>query len=182
MYALMRDYVGLDCLTATAIAIRLYTINYFFWFSERTILGQLRQSVRFTDSQTGLCLLCWYYGTDHPIIGPLTYNILFLVTFGFWFAKSLGIDETLNLQLPPYFQHEVSRLYHYINHGLLFTILNTTQPTQYTLRLPFYNAPKYGENSETIVNVNNTLLFILFYIMLIYIPWYFFTGDKVYDV
>jgi hypothetical protein len=30
--------------------------------------------------------------------------------------------------------------------------------------------------------IGEALLFILFYLMLVYIPWYFFTGDRIYDV
>ena len=173
---------------ATALTIRLFTINYFFWFQEWSLVGQLKQCVRFTDSQTVLCLVYWWSNSDHAF-GQLAYNVLALVTFGFWGAKLAGIDETLVPTAYPFFQSEVSQLYHYINHGLLFLLLSvkhqpfrpTGNPVEiYNLPLPsspILNFQRYNDGM-----IGETLLYILFYFMLVYIPWYFFTGDRIYDV
>jgi len=166
MYFIMLNVLSGDCLIATALAIRLFTINYFFWFQEWSLFGQIRQCVRFTDSQTVLCLSYWW-SNRNPIVGQLAYNILALVTFGFWCAKLAGINETLVPTTYPFFQTEVSKLYHYINHGLLFLLLSVEHQ-------PFNGGDGGG--------IGETLLFILFYLMLVYIPWYFFTGDRIYDV
>jgi hypothetical protein len=204
MYFIMLNALKGDCLMATALTIRLFTINYFFWFQEWSLFGQLRQCVRFTDSQTVLCSVYWWSNND-PNIGQLAYNVLALVTFGFWGAKLAGIDETLVPTAYPFFQSEVSKLYHYINHGLLFLLLSlqhhTFRPTKivngtpewrhfssssgnpveiYNLRLPsspILNLQRYNDGM-----IGETLLYILFYLMLVYIPWYFFTGDRIYDV
>ena len=79
-------------------------------------MGQLRQCVRFTDMQTAVILLLRGGGPDAP--DALAYNILALVTFGFWCAKCLGIGETLSQPTYPFLQKEICQLYHYINHGL----------------------------------------------------------------
>lgn len=152
-----------DKLFATALTIRLFTINYFFCFFDWNVQSQVRQFVRFTDSQTLVCLLNWYYKT--PIIEELTHNILMLVTVGFWIAKTMEIDETLISSEYPFLQQEVCKLYHYINHGLLLLLF--TSSTNITNNMNSYK---------------NTLLFILFYIMLIYIPWYFITDDTIYNI
>jgi hypothetical protein len=159
-------YLSNNMLLASALTLRLFTINYFYWFSKWSIQGQLRQFVRFTDSQTLVCLLNWWFDKT-SIIGELTYNVLALVSFGFWIAKMVGIDETLSPPIYPFYQREINKLYHYINHGLLFLLFSIQTP------------PLYGFTHN---GINRTLLFLLFYIMLIYIPWYFFTGDRIYDV
>jgi len=147
-----------DLLLASAICIRIFTINYFFWFQPWTIMGQLHQFVRFTDMQTVVIFLL----RGGVIKDSLAYNILGLVTFGFWCAKCLGIDETILNPTYPFLQKDICNLYHYINHGLLFALHQS------------FNG---GEAA-----IGETLLFILFYLMWIYIPWYFFTGDKIYDI
>ena len=162
MYLLFLHLLKGDVLIACSMTIRLFTINYFFWFCEWSYFGQLRQFVRFTDSQTVLCLLYWLYDKNNDI-EEITYNILAIVTFGFWVAKMFGIDETLVAIKYPFIQDIVTKFYHYINHGLLLLIIS-----------PLYRFSING--------IKNTLLFILMYLMLIYIPWYFFTEDRVYDI
>jgi hypothetical protein len=157
-------YISNDYLLTTALTIRLFTINYFVWFINWDIQNQLRQFVRFTDTQTLVCLLYWWFNKS-PIIAELTYNVLFLVSVGFWIGKLMGIDENLPLIKYPFFQKKISNLYHYINHGLLFLLMAVKTPHNYSIN-----------------GCNNTLLFILFYLMLIYIPWYFITGDTIYNI
>lgn len=168
IYFIILNILNNNYLLSTAISIRLFTINYFYWFAEWSFRGQLKQFVRFTDSQTVLCLL-YYYLNKNKLIEKITYNILLLVTFGFWIGKLSGIDETSTAILIkyPFFQTEINNLYHYINHGLLFLLFSIDKPIFYGF---------------TIDAINKTLLFILFYLMLIYIPWYVITNDTIYNI
>ena len=163
LYAFLMETLKGDCLVATALAIRAFTINYFFWFQPRTPFGQLRQFVRFTDSQTLVCLLHWLW-PDNETITTLCHHILAIICVGFWAAKLVfGIGETMVTPTYPFMMHEINKLYHYINHGLLWFIFTQTQTAPFN-------------------DLKTSLLYILFYIMLIYIPWYFITDDRIYDV
>jgi hypothetical protein len=161
---------GGDCLISTAVAIRLYTISYFAWFREWTLFGQLRQLVRFTDQQSVLCMLYTYdryHNGDHnEVITAVTYNILWMITAGFWTAKWFGMTETCMGDDYPFLHQVIHKTYHYINHGLLLLIFHTHHP--------FIGGTHMG--------VNRTALYFLFYLMLIYLPWMFFTGDSIYNI
>jgi hypothetical protein len=173
IYALLMKSLKGDCLIATAAAIRIFTINYFFWFQPWTMFGQLRQFVRFTDSQSLVCLMHWVFPND-KVVTSLCNHILAIVAVGFWIAKLFfGISETLVKPTYPFMMHEINKLYHYINHGLLWWIFQstTTHP----------NTP-FNDMQDFATTIKPTLRYILFYIMLIYIPWYFITGDRIYDV
>lgn len=159
-----------DSLFASAIAIRIFTINYFFWFQPWTIIGQMRQCVRFTDMQTVMVSLLRMRSNNEN--RAIAYNILGLITVGFWCAKCLGIDETLEQPKYPFLQKEICRLYHYINHGLLFGLMHI----EYT---PFNDNKEIGGDT---LQIGKSLRVILFYLMCIYIPWYFFTDDRIYDI
>lgn len=159
-----------DYLLSAAMTIRLFTINYFFWFVPWTIQQQLRQCVRFTDSQTLLCVLNYYIHDAR--FEQITFNILAIVSFGFWIGYCCGIDEQF-VKIPyPFMQEEISNLYHYINHGMLFLILFF----KIISSTPQHNIEFYVES------IKNTFLYVIMYIMIIYIPWFFITGDTIYNL
>lgn len=155
-----------DYLLSTSLSLRFFTINYFFWFQKWTIEGQMKQFVRFTDSQTILCLLNKIF-YKNKIIKEITFYIFTLITFGFWIFKFFNIDETTKKTKYPFLQSDINNFYHYINHGLLYLLFN----------IKYFNDIKF-----TINGFKYTLIYILFYIMIIYIPWYFITDDRIYDI
>lgn len=142
------------------LALRLITINYFYWFMSWTLYEQLKQNVRFTDCGTLVSLL---YTIDPQRYEGVCYAINWLITVGFWTGKSLGFNETLKKPKREIICHTINKLYHYLNHGLMLLIVSV--------------------KSERTFITNDflmTLGIIVYYLCLVYLPWYLMTGDTIY--
>ena len=79
-------YIGLWYLTndfylSTMIALKLHTMNYYFWFEHHynflpSPYNFLKQFVRFTDSGVIASFIYYFY----PAFFPIAHNVQFLVT------------------------------------------------------------------------------------------------------
>ena len=152
--------------------LKLFPTNfYYFYADEYNYLPKgynfLIQFVRFTDTGHLASLL---YLIDKNYL-PLSFNIHFLITFAYWsgrFFFNMKESQEINKGI---IMKMTCELHCILNHGLpllMFTnILVNFKP---------------DDNPFTILNIYSTFNWILNWIMYIYFPWRFLTGDTVYTV
>ncbi len=132
----------------------LYSIPYYKW----------KHMIRLTDTGFYANMLYYFY----PEMLPLSFNIHFMITFGFWFAvifvNMKEVDDIEHEDIIPIF-HNIHAV---LNHTISFMIL-------------FYqnmvNDYYFGIDS-----LSNSYVWVYCWLLFIYIPWRVVTGDIVYSV
>jgi hypothetical protein len=161
-----------DAFLSTTIAMKIYPANYFYWFGEYYDFNipkkynWVKQFVRFTD--TGYLASILYI--VRPEFLPITYNVHFVITFGYWLGK-LSFNLQHNLLELPDLNKTFELTWAGFNHGLSFAILNYRMLTDDMCYEYF-----------TFQDMKWSYYWMYIWFFAIYLPWRFTTGDCVYSI
>ena len=159
-----------DLFLSTTIALKVYPINYFYWFNDKYSYlpnhNWVKQFVRFTDSGHIVSFLYYFY----PKYLPLAFTIHYVITFGYWTGRILlQMEDSDKLYI-----HELDSRYENIWSSMLHSfplILLSHEIITKNECVPF------GYE-----NLKLSYAWEYFWFFCIYIPWRFYTGDCVYDI
>lgn len=170
--SLFTYYFTNDLFLSCILYLKLFPANFYYFFGDLyDYLPEgynfLIQFVRFTD--TGHIASFLYY-IDNSYIG-LSFNVHFLITLAYWigvFAFNLKESKIV----------EDDRI---INSCCdIHSTLNHSVPLILFTSKIIYSKPII--NPFTFGNIYNTYVWILYWFILIYIPWRIITGDPVYSI
>jgi hypothetical protein len=165
-------YVTGDAVISTTVAMKLYPANYFYWFGEYYDFripkkyNWIKQFVRFTD--TGY--LASYIYIVYPEFFPITYNIQYTLTLGFWIGK-LIFKMDIYLNPIPGLNKNFETAWSNVNHGIHLALLTYRMLTDDVCHDHF-----------TIQDLTWTYYWMYTWFFVIYMPWRLITGDCVYGV
>lgn len=156
---------------STMIALKLYSVNYFYWFgTEYTFfpryprLNWIKQFIRFTDTGHFASLLVYCY----PSFFPLVHNVHFLIMIGYLAGKILfqmkDADRITSSSLSEVHMDMLT----YIHHILPYVLMVTLYPSEHRVF-----------TCETMIQ---TFAWLYTWFICIYLPWRFVVGDPVYSV
>jgi hypothetical protein len=168
-------FITQDLFLSTTIALKTYTVNYFYWFgSHYNYLPQkynwIKQFIRFTDTGSIASMIYYVY----PEFLPVAFNVHFTITFGYWIAKfQFGMKDTDDINDPLIIKW-IEELYCTCNHSLALSILS-------------YRAYYYSHFHEchplfTWQQLTYSYYWLYVWFLCIYIPWRLYTNDCVYSV
>lgn len=167
-----------DLYLTSAIILKLYPANYFFWYYEHHDYqfknprwNQLKQFVRFTD--TGHCANAIYLLTNKSAyFFPIAFNAHFAITFGYWISRlAFGMtDFTTN---DPEYSNLCEDFWVAILHGwsLVLLLMDLKNPNPEV-------CPYYGTRQDLVWSY----VWIATWFLTIYLPWLQRTGDPVYSI
>jgi hypothetical protein len=169
-------YITNNLFLSTIIALKIYSANYFYWFSHyykyKNIpkkLYFLKQFVRFTD--TGHIVSFIYF--LNPKFYPIAYNIHFIITFGYWIGKlcfkiedkdDLNISENIKI---------FENVWSYSNHLIPLILL---------VRELWIKPELCNYNIFIFKDLYFSYLWLYTWYYCIYTPWNLITKDYVYNV
>jgi hypothetical protein len=165
-------YMTGDAFVSTSLAMKLYPANYFYWFGEYYDFripkkyNWVKQFVRFTD--TGY--MASYIYILYPDFLPVTYNVHFLITFGYWFGK-----QTCKMDMDLYPISGLNKnfviAWSDVNHGIHWVLLT-------------YKIISSDMCSEhfTLEHLKWSYYWLYAWFFAIYLPWRIMTGDCVYEI
>jgi len=166
-------YITGSAFTSSAIAMKIYPANYFYWFGQYYDFqipkkyNWIKQFVRFTD--TGY-LASYIYLYD-PAFFPIAYNVHYTITMGYWIGK-IGFDmQNIDLLDFPDLNRKFELTWTSFNHGLILALL-----TYETMSSNMC----YGQFSWSDLQWSYYWMYAWFFA--IYLPWRFTTGDCVYGI
>jgi hypothetical protein len=170
-------YYSTNNLFLTNIIIsKLYPANYYFFFNDYYYykdlpkwFSLLKQFIRFTDTGHIASLIYFLY----PDFFPLSFNIHFVITFGFWgsilFFNMIDLDERYSPEIMTNF----ATLWSFRNHIVPFILF---------VRELWIKPELCSQNMFNINNLYNSYLWLYSWFFLIYVPWRLLTGDCVYNM
>ena len=156
---------------STFISLKLYSTNYFYWFGEHyTYLPKsynfIKQFVRFTDSGHIVSFIYYVY----PNALPLAHNIHFTITGGYWIGKlALNLkdaDVLQNEEIIPWFNQYIT----YCLHGVPYTMM--LHDVIICKRQDLFNG----------TDLFYSYAWLYCWVLFVYIPWCYFTKDRVYSI
>jgi hypothetical protein len=166
-------YITNNLLLSIIIIMKLYPTNYFYWFGNKynylnipKKYNFIKQFVRLTD--TGHFVSFLYI--INPEYLPLAHNIHFLITFGFWTGRYLGMRDTDYFTKDPDIIEWYTTKWSYISHGLPYLMF---------LRQMILIEKCYEFGYETIWY---SYLWVYTWFVCIYTPWRMYTGDVIYTI
>jgi hypothetical protein len=168
LYLLTQDFF-----LSTTLALKSYTVNYFYWFGSRyTYLSPqynwLKQFVRFTD--TGCIASTIYY--IYPQFLPVAFNVHFVITFGYWIGKIFFSMQDSDSISHPILIQGVDKLFSTLNHSLpLMMFIYKLRNSQYECSSLFLWQ-----------DIQMTYYWVYTWFLCIYIPWRIYTHDCVYNI
>jgi hypothetical protein len=165
-----------DSFVTVSVVLKLYSTNYFFWFCDRYTYvkkpyekyNQLKQFVRLTDTGHLASMIYYFY----PAFYPVAFNIHGFITIGYWTGKLLydmPDSDSIIVSDSEYIVWINDAITHSI-HGLPITMM---------IYRHFQSGSCYDFDLES---VYYTYLWIYTWLISIYFPWRYFTGDAVYSV
>lgn len=157
---------------STIIILKIYTVNYYFWFGH--LLHQkyywIKHFVRFTDTGHIISLIYVFY----PEILPIAFNTHFVITFGYWLGKMLlslnDVDVLNNEEIIKW----ATNCWSYSTHGLPLILF-----TNEILQKIKYKEEKIHFSFDSLFY---SYMWIYAWLICIYFPWRFFTKDPIYLV
>jgi len=168
-------YFTKDIYLSTSIVLKLYSTNYFYWFSDHFDFlpqpyTQLKQFIRFTDTGHIVSLL---YHIDKRRYLPLAYNVHFVISAGYWFGKLCldmkDADALYNDDIIRWFNDSITYSIHILPYMMLL--------------YETYNCP-YEECSLLFTknDLYYSYLWLYCWFFFIYVPWRYITNDAVYSI
>ena len=158
---------------STIICLKLYPINYFYWFNDyyhyKNIprkFNWIKQFIRFTDSGHLASFIYYFY----PSFLPISFNIHFLITFGYWVGKvCFGMKDADCIE-DKIIIKSVDNFVSILNHSfpLIMIIYEINQDSTYAV--------------FDYQNLFYSYVWGYSWIMFVYIPWIYITDDYVYNV
>lgn len=165
-----------NVLLSTTITLKMFSTNYMFWYSQKFDYGfadrrynQLKQFVRFTDTGHLVSILA----ISSSSYVPLSFNIHFAITFGYWIAKILlGLDDVDKTNGPEY-DVNFDRLWGGLIHAVPITIYayKIAHDLYREDTCPYYFSPR---------DMMMSYAWLWTWFLGVYIPWRIRTGDPVY--
>jgi len=165
-------YLTNDLYLSTIISLKLYPLNYFYWFEDKFSylphpFNFIKQFVRFTD--TGhLASFIYYF---NPSFLPIAHNVHFTITVGYWVAKfCLGMKDLDIIDDPKlirWFEIYWASAIHIVP-SVLFIIEIRNLDECY--------------NYFSWIDLINSYRWLQIWFIYIYLPWRLITKDHVYDV
>ena len=160
---------------ASCIAIKLYSVNYFFWFGNLLNLFKnprhnwVKQFIRFTD--TGH--IASFMILSAPSLLPVAHNVHFTIMAGYWLGKfAFNMKDADKLMISDIDADHMD-LCTYIHHTLPYLLmLHQMYNQQYISCYIEYDT----------LNLIYTYAWLYSWFIFIYLPWNYFTGDKVYSI
>ena len=163
-----------------AVYIKLFSINYFYWFGtyfhylQNPRMNWIKQFIRFTD--TG------HLATFLPIVFtnvlPVSHNIHFVIMAGYWIGK-LAFDmkdaDTLQIADPHLFTWH-NDLCTYIHHTIPYLFIYSLWKEQ-TMNRHIVCEYEYSNQS-----LWYSYVWLYIWFGCIYVPWRYVTGDTVYSI
>ena len=162
-----------DVFLSTIIAIKLYSINYFFWFGTEynffpntSRLNWVKQFIRFTDTghlASFLVLFC-------PHLIPVAHNIHFTIMIGYWGGRfAFGVkdaDHIEHVDLIPWHTDMLTGIHHIVPYCLIgWKIYSATECYDFNW-----------------VSTYQSVAWLCTWFFGVYLPWRFITGDTVYSI
>lgn len=171
IHALLQLWTHNTFLAAT-VSIKLYSLNYFFWFGHHyTYLKRhnwVKQFIRFTDTGHIASFLLLLPGLQ-PFL-PVAHNVHFIIMIGYWAGKLLfGLKDADRLVTPGLVEWHLD-LCTYIHHTLPYLMIHYFAATQ-------DQTAEY--NGQTLLW---TYAWLYAWFTLIYLPWRIYTRDPVYSI
>lgn len=166
-------YITGDAVISTTAAMKLYPANYYYWFGEHydfqipKSYNWVKQFVRFTD--TGY--LASFIYIINPDFFPITYNIQYIITFGYWIGK---LNYTMDMDLKPIegLNKNFEIAWSNVNHGIHLALL--------TYRMVSADICYYDH--FTLEHLKWSYYWMYTWFFVIYLPWRITTGDCVYGI
>ena len=164
-------YFTQDVVLSHFIAMKIFSINYFFWFEHcydylPHPYNFLKQFIRFTDS--GYIAFAIYY--FYPDFYPIAHNVHFVITIGYWFAKiGLNMEDSDSIEHPDiikWFETGWTNVNHILPYLLLVSEIR---------KIDLCN------NYFTWSDLYYSYIWGIIWFCCIYIPWRTITGDCVYS-
>lgn len=166
-------YMTGDIFLSTAIAMKIYPANYFYWFGENyeyfsnRRYNWIKQFVRLTD--TGY--LASFIYILYPQFLPIAYNVHFVITTGYWLGKiSFNMNHIDLLDLPD-LNRSFELTWSNFNHGLPLVLLTYRLITSDICYEQF-----------TLEHLKWSYYWMYTWLFVIYLPWRLTTGDCVYGI
>jgi len=161
---------------ASCVAIKLYSINYFYWYGhlfhylQNPRYNWTKQFIRFTDTGHLASFMILFY----PNLIPLAHNIHFAIATGYWLGKYVfqlkDADQLMNVPDLDYGHMDICT---YIHHTVPYSIV-------------IYSIYKqHGPSCEIQYDHSNlmyTYAWMYAWTFFIYVPWRYYTGDTVYSI
>jgi len=195
LYALLQHMFA-NIYLSSAIAIKLYSINYFYWYGHvYTYLPNprhnwVKQFVRFTDTGHIASFLIIFSSSAVPI----SHNIQFIIMSGYWVGKiafnlkdadRISNDKTnketcdiidVHTDFCTYVHHTIPYLV--VLYKMFEMITNNTNNTNTTT-----NTNKYScDDAFNHVTLQYTYAWLYVWFACIYVPWRLYTKDAVYSI
>ena len=161
---------------SVSLALKFYSSNYFFWFCDRYTYikkpyekyNQLKQFVRLTDTGHIASVIYYFY----PAFYPVAFNIHGFITIGYWIGKilyNMPDSDSIIVTDSEYIVWINDAITHSI-HGL---------PISMMIYWHVQSGSCYDFNLESLYY---TYLWVFTWLIAIYFPWRYFTGDAVYSI
>ena len=155
---------------SSIICNQLYTVNYFYWFSNYFDFkipkkyNKLKQFINFTYSGNFAMYIYYFF----PDFLPVCHNIHFIITFSYWIVKFFyRCSDTDDIYHPDVCNLFI-KIWSCIGHILPYLLcLNEIQKVN---------------NTFNYFTLTFTCLWVYAWALLIYIPWRIATGDYVYSI
>lgn len=163
-----------DVFLSSAICLKCFTINYFFWFNHLyngkykplpNCLNWLKQFIRFTDTgHLANLLIC----LDEKRWFTTAFSVHFIITVAYWSAKGVGKMPDLDEVKDPIIWKPFEKVMCGLNHSLPLFLLS---------RIAIVNKYSY-ELSDMLT----AMAWIYAWFCCIYLPWRVVTRDVVYEI
>lgn len=161
-----------DIFLATVICLKMYPVNYFFWFNNcytyRNIpvyFNWIKQFIIFANSGHVISLLYHFY----PGLLPVAFNTNFMITSCYWLGRiffNIKVYNDLN-------EHVIIKEVEYI-----YCLLNNTLP----LILFIFELLKYPNTVFNFTSLCYSYMWAIGWIVCVYSPWRILTNDYVYNI
>jgi len=169
---LLLYFVTNNMFLSTAIALKLYPANYYYWFEEHyhympRKLNWIKQFVRFTDSGHIASFIYLIY----PHFFPIAYNVHFTITVGYWLGKLSMYHADKDIIFLP----ELNNTFQTLWSGMIHSI---------PLSLFIYHLVNKNEcyNYFTWEDLKWSYCWLYIWFFCIYLSWRLATGDCVYYI
>lgn len=158
---------------STIIAIKLYSINYFFWFGTEynffpntPRLNWIKQCIRFTDTGHLASFLVLFY----PHLIPVAHNVHFTIMIGYWIGRFVfELEDAYRIEhndLIPWHLDALTTIHHIVPYCLIgWKIYSATECYDFNW-----------------ISTYQSIAWLWTWFFGIYLPWRFITGDTVYSI
>jgi len=175
------QYIVKDIYLSSAISIKLYSINYFYWYGNlynylsNPRHNWIKQFIRFTDTGHLASALPLFF----PNALPISHNIHFIIMIGYWLGKLAfnmkdadRIDNKTSGDIIEWHLDLMTYIHHTVPYALILWLSKEkAQKVAFECEYEYSNTTLYY-----------TYLWLYAWLIFIYTPWRLSTGDTVYSI